>query len=1529
MDRAGRLENKTEQLEKRLFLRQLITKALEIKRTEIIDGNEPNKLEPLYPELPITSSQESPQCMPQKLTFYDVVQLARQQALAKRTWKSSEILIDISDTPQSVLDAESSVTVLSDLHLLDSSDLMEFQQIDLSLVHQNESETSKPSQTTDVTSTQSSGPEPGFSISQKAFGMDLIKLDVLETSQAAQVNELRINESNEQSISTSAISIHHPGSTLFGHEHSGEETSITLKPVGSKVSQADDFKTQEINSLLNPLPKSLTDQSSSALINLGNDVSWTSTVSETTRLELSRNDGPNIQEIDLGFSSWTNVDQFNLSFDQPNIAPFDLENEVLKPSTSEPIESEVSQANEPKAQEINDLVPSSKNLSRLSLSVLSPDLSLIDQDIDATQSSPTLKAVDSEFSQLDESQTKEISDLLSPSTGLSQSSLSILPSDLSLIDRDIDAVKSSSTSKPVDSDYFQITGLKTPEISDISPPLTNFNEPSLPIQPSHSAFSDQESNTNEVPTETSSTSSATPSIFSHSSTLSSATGSSLFKITEEEEQARNSSTNSLSLARKKASGLARSSISETPFSADDADLRESSNLSFTPPSQADSASLFKLERFNSEDSVSLSSPQPVLSNIDKPDEQGFPWIVQAARDGNADMIQKLLSNGANINALHSSTQRHALSEATIQGHHKIVRLLIDEGSLLEHFDAEGFTALHHACQRGHLLVAKILIAAKAPIDAQRPHGPTALHLAIESPSKQSVIMLLIQHKANKNARDATFRTPLHISASQGNMAMCTYLLNEGAQLDCREVQSKTPLQLACEVGHYELVQMMLERSNLNPTNMSFLAVFFTAVEYGHVQIAESFFSRGLKLQELKNDSYKPITLSAKCGSLDMIDLMINEQCDVNARNETGWNALHFSSYHGHYQVIERLIESGVSTDATTIRRETPLLFAARRNHFAVADRLLSCSKVSNLANTEDDRSQQPVHHTARTGSVEIFRLLMSNGARINGENSFGWQPLHVSVAYGHLALVQRLLQEGANIEEKLGSSSIKKDQTHKMVEEGYWAEARWPYPGSRPLHLACEYGHYHIASHLISQGAKMEATCSEGWQPLHHATYIGSPTLVGMLLESGAYPHATTNEGKKAYGLPFCTSGISILEEDKDRIRTMLKEAMDRTRKQKNFKVPMKRGATVEEKNKLVRAVTFSMSHVSKSQMEGTISTAAIANASSPQSPIALNLHRPQIPHHSYTSPLPLSRSDSMPIPQSLATPPLSSLQLETQSTMPPTASTTSLENTDTVASEVLTTNKTTDEALSLGNTDTSELPLGNTDTSEPPTAPDNEMQMSAQRQLKSKRRTNLGLSKGIKPGIDMGKLGFSSISKQTFRISKQATDLGKTTLDFGKQTLEFGKQGIEMGKHGLGKGKQGLERGKHGFELTKQGLELSGKQGFEKSMNTYKLAKQFAKKGKWKSGKIESGDGATKGKLLKDGASSRDGDNGIDETACDNNDNEAEMKVKTISNDDNNGHDEDRNDDDDNEAISDDAESVISMGGLEEDEDENIKRCD
>ncbi len=177
-------------------------------------------------------------------------------------------------------------------------------------------------------------------------------------------------------------------------------------------------------------------------------------------------------------------------------------------------------------------------------------------------------------------------------------------------------------------------------------------------------------------------------------------------------------------------------------------------------------------------SLCLYHRRPVLE-IDKPDKDGFPWIIQAARDGDEEMVRKLLVSGADIEAAQVSTQRHVLAEAAIQGHQEVVDLPVEEGCPLDCVDTEGNTAVDHACQRGHLAIAKSLISKGALIDTAGLKGQSALQLATHA-LHPNVVMLLIQHQANVNVRDASFRTPLHIAASKGNVAMCNYLLTEGA-----------------------------------------------------------------------------------------------------------------------------------------------------------------------------------------------------------------------------------------------------------------------------------------------------------------------------------------------------------------------------------------------------------------------------------------------------------------------------------------------------------------------------------------------------------------------------------------------------------------------------------------------------------------------------------------------------------------------------------------------------------------------------
>ncbi|MCJ1314072.1 hypothetical protein MMC25_007752 [Agyrium rufum] len=413
------------------------------------------------------------------------------------------------------------------------------------------------------------------------------------------------------------------------------------------------------------------------------------------------------------------------------------------------------------------------------------------------------------------------------------------------------------------------------------------------------------------------------------------------------------------------------------------------------------------------------------------------------------------------------------------------------------------------------------------LSAMQPHSrsnsiaKTPLHIATEASDRDTVLRHLKQ-KANPNAIDSFRMTPLHIGAANGDVEICDILLSHGAQADVRDLESKTAVQLAAEGGHVEVVELLCRRSTLKVTDHGSLAAFFTAVESGQTKVAESFLNQGLTFKSLKSDSYKPITLAAKSGNLAMLDLMIERKCKVKDKSPEGWTALHFAARQGHVAIVQRLLEKDLSRKAQTGQKETPLHLAVKASQAPAVEALLR--EKSSAISTSDATGQEPLHHALRIGNPSIVSTLLTKKAPLDTKNDFGWKPIHVAVAYGHLNLLQDILAKDASkgdisVEDKIEHADDKKQNTHAAVEAGYIAEARWPYTGSRPLHLACEFGREDIVRFLLSRGAKVDATCNEGWRPLHHASFNALPRIVSMLLAAGAHVHAVTNADETSLAL--------------------------------------------------------------------------------------------------------------------------------------------------------------------------------------------------------------------------------------------------------------------------------------------------------------------------------------------------------------------------------------------------------------------------
>ena len=72
--------------------------------------------------------------------------------------------------------------------------------------------------------------------------------------------------------------------------------------------------------------------------------------------------------------------------------------------------------------------------------------------------------------------------------------------------------------------------------------------------------------------------------------------------------------------------------------------------------------------------------------------------------------------------------------------------------------------------------------------------------------------MLLEHGAHLNARNQDGGTPLHDAALGGSADVIALLLDRGAQIDTRDLQSgATPLMVAASLGRAEALTLLLKR----------------------------------------------------------------------------------------------------------------------------------------------------------------------------------------------------------------------------------------------------------------------------------------------------------------------------------------------------------------------------------------------------------------------------------------------------------------------------------------------------------------------------------------------------------------------------------------------------------------------------------------------------------------------------------------------------------------------------------------------
>lgn len=132
---------------------------------------------------------------------------------------------------------------------------------------------------------------------------------------------------------------------------------------------------------------------------------------------------------------------------------------------------------------------------------------------------------------------------------------------------------------------------------------------------------------------------------------------------------------------------------------------------------------------------------------------------------------------------HSTTATQSLNEldfergiwtAALYNDLERLRKMIDQGET-NRCDTSGYTALHYAARQGHYDVCKLLVDNKAEVNARTNGGATPLYRAAMM-GRDHIVELLINAGASATIQDDDGNTPLHRAAVNGHLNVAKILL---------------------------------------------------------------------------------------------------------------------------------------------------------------------------------------------------------------------------------------------------------------------------------------------------------------------------------------------------------------------------------------------------------------------------------------------------------------------------------------------------------------------------------------------------------------------------------------------------------------------------------------------------------------------------------------------------------------------------------------------------------------------------------
>jgi ankyrin repeat protein len=252
----------------------------------------------------------------------------------------------------------------------------------------------------------------------------------------------------------------------------------------------------------------------------------------------------------------------------------------------------------------------------------------------------------------------------------------------------------------------------------------------------------------------------------------------------------------------------------------------------------------------------------------------------------------------------------------------------------------------------------------------------------------------------KHIRNLDGETCMHIAAKNNRLKILMFTTEYDWSV--RDYNENTPLHSAVEMGHVEAVQYLVSVSNVNSENA----------------LLES-----------------PIHLAAKKGNIEILKMLNDKKCDLNAVDRFGNTPLFYADINS----ISLFLSNGSDLNHRNNFGSTPFLYYILKGKLDLAEHLLTLPSLQ--VALADSGLRNCLHLACYHGYLSLCKSIISkNKVNINDQTRRGNSSLHAAVEGGFMEVVKLLLSSGAdpkirNTQGRSASDLSKNDEIKSLLND--------------------------------------------------------------------------------------------------------------------------------------------------------------------------------------------------------------------------------------------------------------------------------------------------------------------------------------------------------------------------------------------------------------------------------------------------------------------------------------------------------------